>query len=464
MISMELSRLAELVGGSLVQGDHGHRRFAGVSIDSRSIGSGQLFIALRGQRTDGHEYLSQALERGASAVLVESTSANSRALPSSAPVISVPDTHEAMIRLAKAYRDSISAVRIGITGSNGKTTTKEITYTLISSVSPHAYRSPGNLNNLFGAPLAIFAMPQGTRFAVLEMGVSLPGEMSKLADIVKPQIVAITNVGATHLEFLGSVEGVAREKLQLIGASDRDAKLIVNADDPLLMKEASRLGRELITFAVNQPATYRAERVEYSPDGTTTVMIEGHRFRLSLFGSHQMYNLLAGYAIMRTAGLSLDRVDTGAILFTSAPMRGEILHSHGVSFIVDCYNANPASVESGISSFLRYKTAGRRIAILGDMLELGADASSYHRRMGELTASPALGVAVFVGPLSREAYVSALASGRAKADTFHFPDARSCARETAALFQEGDLVFVKGSRGIGLEVVIEPWRVAQEVI
>jgi UDP-N-acetylmuramoyl-tripeptide--D-alanyl-D-alanine ligase len=368
-----------------------------------------------------------------------------------------------MVRLAKAYRDSVPAVRIGITGSNGKTTTKEIAYTLISSVSPDAYRSSGNLNNLYGVPLALFAMPLETKFAVFEMGVSIPGEMSKLADIVRPQIVAITNVGATHLEFLGSVEGVAREKLSLIAASDQNAKLIVNADDSLLMREAGRLGREHITFGVNQPATYRAERVEYRSDGTTAVVIEGHRFTLSLFGSHQVYNLLAGYAIMRAAGLSVDHVDTGAIQFTSAPMRGEILHSHGVSFIVDCYNANPTSVESGISSFLRYKTTGRRIAILGDMLELGADASSYHRRMGELTAGSAISVAVFVGPLSKEAYNSALASGRPTADTFHFPDARSCARETAALFQEGDMVFVKGSRGIGLEVVVEPWRVAEEV-
>ena len=460
---MELGKLAEVVGGKLIHGDQGSRRFVGVSIDSRSIGSGQLFIALRGQRVDGHEYLAQALERGASAVLVESSSPRLPGIASSSSAISVPDTHAAMITLAKVYRDSVPAVRIGITGSNGKTTTKEITYTLISSVSPHAYRSFGNLNNLYGAPLALFAMPQDTKYAAIEMGVSIPGEMAKLADIVKPQIVAITNVGATHLEFLGSVEGVAREKLSLIAASDQNAKLIVNADDALLMKEAGRLGRELITFAVNQSATYRAERIEYQPDRTTTVVIEGHRFTLSLFGSHQTYNLLAGYAIMRQAGLTLENIDTEEILFTSAPMRGEILHSHGVSFIVDCYNANPTSVESGLSSFLRYKTTGRKIAILGDMLELGAEASSYHSRMGELTASPVIHIAVFVGPLSKEAHNAALASGRSNEDTFHFPDARSCARETAALFQEGDLIFVKGSRGIGLEAVVEPWRVAEEV-
>lgn len=460
---MELGMLAQLTGGELRRDDQLSRQFTGVSIDSRSIGSGQLFIALKGQRVDGHDYVAAALDRGAAAALVNTDSDVLAILEQSAPVVSVADTYTAMIRLAKSYRDLVTATRIGITGSNGKTTTKEITHTLLSAVAANVFRSPGNLNNLYGAPLALFAMPRDTKFAVIEMGISIPGEMARLADIVQPQVVAITNVGATHLEFLGSVEGVAQEKLSLVAHSAPDTKLIVNADDALLMHEAKKLGRELITFGVTQPATYQAERIEPGPDGATLVVIDGHRFHMNLFGAHQVYNLLTAYAIARTVGLSFDGIDTESIRFVSSPMRGELLKSHGVSFIVDCYNANPGSVESGLNSFVTYRTSGRRIVILGDMLELGESAAMYHRRMGEQANDRRIDIAVFVGPLARDAFDAALAAGRSSKSTFHYPDSRSCARETAAMFQDGDLVYVKGSRGIGLEVVVEPWRVPEGV-
>ncbi len=463
MISMNLGTLAQIVGGQLRRADQTDRQFDGVCIDSRQIGSGQLFVAIKGQKVDGHRFVDSAFENGASAALVEVDSEYLATVAESCPLITVKDSYAAMVTLAKWYRDSIRATRIGITGSNGKTTTKEIAYTLLNAARRNVFRSPGNLNNLYGAPLAIFAMPADTEFAVLEMGVSVPGEMAKLADIVRPNIVVITNVGATHLEFLGSVEGVAREKLSLMNGADADTKLIVNADDTLLVRSAEQLNRPLITFAVNQKADVKAEEIIYRSDATTQVLIDGHRFNLNLFGGHQVYNLLAAYAIAKAAGVSLDSVDTESIHFTSSPLRGEFLVSHGVSFIVDCYNANPGSVQAGLSSFVTYKTNGRRIVILGDMLELGELSAEYHRQMGEQAADRGLDVAVFVGPLSQEAYKSAISAGRSSKSTFHYPDARSCARETAAMFAEGDIVYVKGSRGIGLETVVEPWRVPEGV-
>ena len=460
---MELSELAEITGGTLRRGDQGRRRFEGVSIDSRTIGSGQLFIALVGQRVDGHAYMAQALERGAAGVIAERSSTRLPDLSENAPVVVVENCHDAMMRLARKYRDSVSAKRVGITGSNGKTTTKEIAYTLINAVEPRTYRSPGNLNNLYGAPLALFAMPQDTKIAVLEMGVSIPGEMARLAEIARPHLVAITNVGATHLEFLGSIEGVAREKISLVTSSGPDTQLVVNGDDDTLMREVKRIGRDYVTFGVKNPSTYRADSINHEADGTTTVEIEGHRFRMALFGEHQVYNLLAGYAIFRTLGLSFAGIDTSNLVFKTAPMRGQLLNSHGVTFIVDCYNANPASVSSGLRSFQAHRAAGRRIVILGDMLELGTEAPRYHREMGQDAAKGAIEIVVFVGPLSRESYNAALKAGRSTSNTVHYPDSRSCARETAALFQVGDLVYVKGSRGIGLETVVEPWQVTEEV-
>ena len=463
MISMNLGTLARIVGGELRRTDQADRQFDGVCIDSRQIGSGQLFVALKGQRVDGHRYVVSAFEHGASAAMVEADSDYTATVAESCPLIAVRDSYAAMIILAKWYRDSVSATRVGITGSNGKTTTKEIAYTLLNAARRNVFRSPGNLNNLYGAPLAIFAMPADTEFAVLEMGVSVPGEMAKLADIVRPNIVAITNVGATHLEFLGSIEGVVREKLSLMDGAGADTKLIVNADDPVLLRSAEKLNRQLITFAINQPANIRPEKITYRPDATSQVFIDGHCFNLNLFGAHQVYNLLTAYAIARAAGVSFDGVDTESIHFTSSPLRGEFLVSHGVSFIVDCYNANPGSVQAGLTSFVSYKTSGRRIVILGDMLELGESSAEYHRQMGIQAADRGSDVAVFVGTLSHEAYKSAMATGRSSKSTFHYPDARSCTRETAAMFQEGDIVYVKGSRGIGLETVVEPWRVPEGV-
>lgn len=461
---MELSELATITGGTLRKSEQGRRRFEGVSIDSRSIGSGQLFIALPGQKLDGHDYIAQALERGAVAAIAERGSSRVSGIAPDAPLVLVEQSHTAMIRLAERYRDIVQARRIGITGSNGKTTTKEITYSLISAVEKNAYRSPGNLNNLYGAPLALFAMPKETKIAVIEMGISLPGEMAKLAEIVHPHLVAITNVGATHLEFLGSVEGVAREKISLVTSSGPDTQLVINADDDVLVREARRVRDEFVTFGIRNQSTYRPDSIRPERDGSTTVVIEGHRFCMSLFGEHQVYNLLAGYALFRTLGLSFSDVDTSQIEFKTAPMRGQVLNSHGVTFVIDCYNANPASVTLGLRSFGAYKSEGRRIVILGDMLELGADAVTFHRDMGRQAAGYQFSTLVFVGPLSREAYNAALDAGSTAENTFHFPDARACARETAALFQEGDAVYVKGSRGIGLETVVEPWQVKEETI
>jgi UDP-N-acetylmuramoyl-tripeptide--D-alanyl-D-alanine ligase len=463
MISMNLAKLVDIVGGQLRRSDQGDRRFAGVCIDSRQILSGQLFIAIRGQKTDGHKFISSALEHGAATALCEAGSTELSGIEPNVPVVVVADTYEAMLRLSAYYRDLVPATRIGITGSNGKTTTKEFTYALLRAAGKRAYRSPGNLNNLFGAPLAIFAMPEDTTHSVLEMGVSVPGEMAKLAQIVRPHLVAITNVGATHLEFLGNIEGVAREKLSLVGASGPDTQIVVNADDYLLLQEAQKLGRKLTTFGVTQQAIVRPSKITHRPDSSTEVEIDDCRFVMNLFGAHQVYNLLAAYAIARSVGVTFDQVDTESIQFSSTSMRGELLSSHGVQFIVDCYNSNPGSVESGLASFVEYKTNGRRIAILGDMLELGEASAQYHRKMGEQAADRRIDIAVFVGPLSAGACAASIAAGRSAKSTFRYPDARSCARETAALFQEGDLVYVKGSRGIGLEVVVEPWRIPEGV-
>ncbi len=437
-------------GGTLVTPEKSGTAFSGVSIDSRSVKSGELFIALRGQRSDGHAYLEQAIASGASGVIVETDY-----LSRQAAVIKVHDSHEAMMRLASQYRDLTTAKYVGITGSNGKTTTKEMAFTLVSAVASDIYRSAGNLNNLYGLPLALFAMPQSTRVAIMEMGISTPGEMTRLASIVRPDVAMITSVAATHLEFLGSIEGVAKAKLELVTNSSPDVPVIINADDPVLVKETHRHRSTYISFGLDNPADFRPSRVSTDDHGVTSVQVDNYTFLLPLFGRHQVYNLMAAYAVARTLGYSFDAVDTRAIQFSTAPMRGQRAMHAGVTFIVDCYNANPESVRLGLQSFDTLKSSGRRVLILGDMLELGEKSETYHRELGHSLAGFRADLVVLVGPLSEATRDAALKAGIPAAVLHHYADSTSCAADIRRLVKAGDLVYLKGSRGIGLERVFD---------
>jgi len=443
-----------MTGGQLRTADLGTRSFNGVSTDSRSIEAGQLFFAIKGERQDGHQYIDQVLARHAGGLVVAKQFFNDKSLPVGIPVLEVDDTHAAMIRLAAEYLVTLPAKRLGITGSNGKTTTKEFTYRLLSAFDPAVYRSPGNFNNLFGIPLALFSMPNETRWAVLEMGISVPGEMNRLASLVKPHLLAVTNVGPTHLEFLGTVDAVAREKLSAMKHAAPGAQLIVNADDPVLMKEASRVGTRPTTFGLHANADFHPESIRSAATGME-ITIEGHQFRLPLFGQYQVYNLLAAYAIARAVGCDFDTVDTLSIPLSTAAMRGEIITAGGMTFVADCYNANPESVKAGLKSFSQYAHAGRKVVILGDMLELGEKSEAFHREVGTLLGVHSFSLVMVVGPMSRHIAKNALAAGMKAAQLYHFADAAACASAVESMLKSGDLVYIKGSRGIGLEAVLK---------
>ncbi|PWB75331.1 hypothetical protein C3F09_02920 [candidate division GN15 bacterium] len=437
-------------GGSLMTPDKSGTVFSGVSIDSRTVKKGELFIALRGQRSDGHAYLEKAIAAGASGVIVETDY-----LSRHAAVIKVHDSHEAMINLAARYREMTTAEYVGITGSNGKTTTKEMAHTLLSAVATDIYRSAGNLNNLYGLPLALFAMPQSTRVAIMEMGISTPGEMTQLASIVRPDLAVITSVAATHLEFLGSIEGVAKAKLELVTNASATVPVIINADDPVLVAETKKHRSKYISFGLDEPADFKPSKISTDDSGASIVEIERHTFILPLFGRHQVYNLVAAYATARTLGYSFDKIDTRTIAFTTAPMRGQRVTKSGVTFIVDCYNANPESVRLGLLSLDAIPFSGRRVLVLGDMLELGESSEKYHRELGRFLAEHRADVIVLVGPLTRFAHDAALHAGVSARTLLHYTDAAACAEDIRGIVRTGDLVYLKGSRGIGLERVFD---------
>ena len=455
MISLRFNQLAAITGGTLYSTANATKSFHGVSIDSRSIKAGELFFALRGINNDGHNFIDQAIENGASGIVAECNYPRLDRIKDDIGVVTVQNSHEAMVALAKKYRESNQARFVAITGSNGKTTTKELAFFLISAVEKHAYRSSGNLNNLYGVPLALFAMPSDTSVAIMELGISIPGEMIPLAELVRPDVIVITNVGPSHLEFLNSVEEVARAKLELVLAADENVPVIVNADDPVLMTEVRKIRNHVTTFAIDGQSDFTIESIKPENLGKSLVTIDGHVFKLPLAGKHQVYNLLAAYAVYRTLGFSFNNIDTLRISLGTAPMRGQIIQENNIIFLADCYNANPDSVRAGLEAFFEMPDCKRRIVILGDMLELGVSGISYHKEIGRLLSKHSLDLAVFVGNLSKHTMTGALAAGMDKRTVRHYNNSLECARAMTASLTGGDFVFIKASRGVGLEVVID---------
>ena len=452
---MSHTELAAVPGGTLLDTVRAQTAFAGVSIDSRLLKPGELFIAIRGEKRDGHDFLEQAIAKRAVAVMVEEGNPAVEGIIGRVPVIRVKDTHKALIQLAKNYRDSLTAKFIGITGSNGKTTTKELTYRLIHSVELHSYYSPGNFNNLFGLPLALFAVNDDARVVVLEMGISSRDEMPTLADIVRPDVIILTNIGASHLEFLGTVEAVAQAKLELVKRATRDVVVIVNADDPILMRETRKVREKFVTFGLNEKADFMVDDIRQDAIGVTQVTIQGYRFRLPLVGRHQAYNLLAAYAAFCALGFDFGNIDTETIELDSAPMRGQIVSHEGITFVADCYNANPASVKAGLKAFFELPSSNRRIVVLGDMLELGETSPDYHREIGRLLPREQFAFAILVGPMSKYVVEGALAAGMAENRLVYFESSALAAQSIRTLLQPEDLVYLKASRGIGLESILK---------
>jgi len=458
VISYRFDKLASITGGTLHNTKEASKMFTGVAIDSRLDCNGKLFVAIRGSQNDGHNYISAAIEKGACGIVAEFSYPDLASIPSYVPVMVVPNSHEAMLTMAAAYRATSRARFVAITGSNGKTTSKELTYHLLLSVEPHSYRSPGNLNNLYGVPLALFGVPSNAEVAVLELGISTKSEMPRLAKIVQPQVVAITNVGPSHLESLSSVEDVAQAKLQLVHATDETVSVIINADDSVLLNEMKKIRDNFITFGIKSKADFYPDSMEPQESGTTLVVIEGNRFNLPLVGQHQVYNLLTAYAICRTLGYNFNEIDTENLSLDTAPMRGQLIEHQGITFLTDCYNANPDSMRAGLEAFFSIQSSKRRVLILGDMLELGKDTIKYHREVGLLLTKYEFDMAILVGPLAMYMAQEAEANGINNSKLSCYSSVAECAADVKEILNTGDLVYLKASRGIGLEAVLDCFR------
>jgi UDP-N-acetylmuramoyl-tripeptide--D-alanyl-D-alanine ligase len=443
---LSYDKLATVCNGQLNDQKYADLFFDGVSIDTRTIEKNQLFIAIKGEQNDGHKFIKKAIHAGASGIMVESLPK----IPDDIAVVNVEDSKEAMLQLAAEYRNSLNTKFVAITGSNGKTTTKELMANLISSVEEKTYHSPGNYNNLYGVPLSLFSIPQDTEVAVMELGISTVDEMPELSKLVMPDLIVITNVSASHLEFLNTIEEVAQAKLELVRNSSPDIPLIINSDDKLLIDETKKIRSDFKTFALDNDADFKVDNIELTDSGFTKVTINGFKFNLPLLGRHQVSNLLAAYTGFKILGYDFKNINTESISLTTAPMRGQVENIGGITFYLDCYNANPASMKAGIEAFFTVPIDNRKIVVLGDMLELGDESEKYHSEIGQILSEYEFDCLITVGPMSH--FISdAFDYSEPNKEIYYFETAHEATETFLEILKPEDFVYLKASRGIGLE-------------
>ena len=459
MARLLLTEIAAAVRGELLPGDGagepGGRAIEGYSIDTRTLRPGDLFIAIVGPRVDGHGFLAEAVRKGAAAVMVTRDVAGARQDSAGAPaILRVSDTTRALQDLASHLRRRQRLQVVGITGSAGKTTAKEMTAAVLSTRF-RTHRSEGNLNNTYGMPLTLLRMADDCQAAVLEMGMSYHGEITRLAEIADPDVGVILNVLPVHLEHFGSLDDIARAKGELFTGMRADATAVFNADDPRVARMGRAFKGPRLAFGTkSKNCQVAAEDISTEGlDGTRFVLrIESKRtpVRLALAGKHHVHNALAAAAVGHACGLDGAGIAAGLATVAPAPMRGVVhLSPRGVSVLDDAYNSNPAAMERAIELLRDTKPRGRRILAAGDMLELGPTGPRSHARIGALAARAGIDLLVAVGPLSQR--TAAAASG---IQVRHFDDSESAGVWLAAEARAGDLVLVKGSRGIRMEHVV----------
>jgi len=431
----------------------------GISVDSRSLKQGELFIPIIGERFDGHNFIDQARAAGAVAVL-------SSRKDSGPGTLYVDDTLQALLDIACGYRQRFSAMVVAITGSVGKTTTKEMIAAVLAEFAP-TLKTEGNLNNLVGLPLSILRLASGHRAAVFEMGMNHFGEISRMTRAALPDIAVITNIGTAHIEHLGSREGILRAKTEIFEGLDKEGTVILNGDDQLLWGLRSKLPYRTVFYGLeNTKCDITAENIRQDDRVGTRFIASTPMGDMDLFlpaiGQHNVLNALAavaaGLEYVRRCVKSADpeevkgRIALGLSKFRSARMRQNIVHAGGLTIIDDCYNANPDSMSAALSVLRTYPARGKRIAVLGDMLELGDYSEQAHRSLGEEAARSADHILLF-GNASEHIMLGAIQSGKPTSAISHFESREELAKELTELAGEGDVILIKASRGMKLETV-----------
>jgi len=410
-LTLTLGTVAEAVGGTL-QGRDGP--LEGFSIDTRTIARGDLFFAIRGEHFDGHAFLSKAADAGAAGAVVSSPGAMV-AGPTGYPLIVVDDTIQALQRLARHVRRLSGSSVVAVTGSAGKSTTKEITADFLSS-RYRVFRNKGNLNNHIGLPLSLLELRHRPEIAVVELGMNHFGEIRTLVGIAEPEVRVWTNVGPAHLEFFESVDAIAQAKAEVMEGADRDDLLVANADDDRVMRHAADFAGRVRTFGINRPADVRALAVQdLGIDGTVARIqtpVGQAELRTPLVGIANLANVLAATATAIRFEIPLSDIVERAAELKPVTRRGEVTRTSRITIVDDSYNSNPSALARALATLAGQANANRRVAVLGEMLELGATSDALHREAGREAANAGLSALITVGGASARALAeSALQHG-----------------------------------------------------
>ncbi|HEV7501321.1 MAG TPA: UDP-N-acetylmuramoyl-tripeptide--D-alanyl-D-alanine ligase [Vicinamibacteria bacterium] len=425
---------------------------AGVSKDSRTLAKGHLFVAVKGPNFDGHDFVGAAVERGAAAAMVH----RDMTVPPGYPLVRVGETTQALKDLGRHVRMKAGLPVVAVTGSAGKTTTKEMTAALLGTQGP-VLKTEGNLNNQYGLPLTLLRLAPEHRFAVLELGMSAAGELRELTKVARPDVAIITMVAPVHLEFFDSVDAIAAAKAEILEGLDANGVAVLNREDPRVRRIGEQRKGRTLWFGRDRACDISAENWRGTIHGMRFDMrVDGRSYdvALPLPGPHFLLNFLAATAAAHHLGVPLDTIVEAATHLKAAKSRGQVRRlGEGVTLLDDSYNSNPAAVDAAVTA-LDMAAQGRRVVFLGDMLELGKTGPELHRETGAKLAGRA-DVVVGGGALGREFAEGARSAGVAASALRDYADSAAAAAEAAAIVKPGDAVLVKGSRGARMEKVVE---------
>lgn len=444
MKKFTLGEIAESCGGKFV-GNESDKNIAITSVerDSRQIKDGSLFLAIKGERVDGHDYIEKCFASGAVCAVCEKTPVNA-----TKPYILVDSTLDAVKKIAKAYRQKFDIPVVGVSGSVGKTSTKEMLYAVLSQ-KYKTHKTQGNLNNELGVPLTLLSMHEDTQAAVIEMGISDFGEMTRLSEMVQPTICVLTIIGCCHLENLGDRDGVLKAKTEMFKNAAENAEYILNGDDDKLYSVTEVNGKKPIYFGFASDNDYYAEDIENNGEGgiSCTLCFDNTRLNVTIpaIGSYMVSNALAAVAAGRLLGLSDEQLINGVESYKTVGSRANVINTGKIRIIDDCYNANPTSVKASLDTLVNF--SGRKVAMLGDMKELGADELKLHFETGKYAKDKGVDLVIAAGPLAVE-----LAKG---ADGEWFESVEQVKNAIPALINEGDTVLVKASHSMHFEEIVD---------
>jgi UDP-N-acetylmuramoyl-tripeptide--D-alanyl-D-alanine ligase len=426
---------------------------SGVSTDSREIRPNEIFFALRGDLYDGHDFVSDVFRKNAAAVVVEKEWWRQHGSKFEHQNMFVVDnTITALQEAAHFYRNKFELPMLAITGSNGKTTTKEMVAAVLSELG-HICKTEGNLNNHIGVPLSLFKLDKRHRASVFELATNHFGELARLCEIADPQYGLITNIGRGHLEFFGDLAGVAKAKMELFEYISPDGTAFLNIDDPWIVKLAPKF-KKYVTYGFKDEAKVFGQFIGNDDMGQPSFKVQGVTIKVNLIGQHNLYNALAGVAVGLEFGISLNKIKAALENVKLPSKRMEVLRRKDIVVLNDSYNANPDSTKAALEVLSQMSTTGKRIFVFGDMLELGKAADAEHAKIGRSLKDSKVDVFLAYGPHSETAVHQAIKSAK-KVTAQHFADKNKLISVLKGFIAAGDIVLVKGSRGMKMEEIID---------